>query len=121
MDITPLVRPDLNLIQSYKDGLYKITGRVFKGAIIVTADDVYAYDRAGEEVTTINPSTFAFLSGKIETILIGKSEGAMPLPVEVRTKYKEYGFSVDVMDIGSACRTYNVLMTEGRSAAVLLL
>jgi uncharacterized protein len=34
---------------------------------------------------------------------------------------KEAGLSVDPMDTGAACRTYNVLMGEGRAVAAALI
>jgi uncharacterized protein len=33
----------------------------------------------------------------------------------------ERGVGVEVMDTGAACRTYNILMAEGRTVAAVLL
>ena len=43
------------------------------------------------------------------------------LPKDLRNALRDAGLSVDIMDTGAACRTYNVLMAEGRQVACALL
>ena len=39
----------------------------------------------------------------------------------LRAALKDAGVSVDAMETGAACRTYNMLAGEGRSVAVALI
>ena len=34
---------------------------------------------------------------------------------------EEHGIAIDVMDTGAACRTFNVLLTDGRQVAAALI
>ena len=43
-----------------------------------------------------------------------------PVP-ELRTKLREAGIGLEFMDTGAACRTFNVLLAEDRSAAAALI
>lgn len=120
MDVTPLIRRDLNIIQSYKNGQYVIAGQSYTGALSVTADEVFVMPPCA--VDELNPSMLAHLIGKVEIVLCGSSTGGvMPPSASRRAEFRAAGFSIDLMDIGSACRTYNVLVAEGRKVAVILL
>jgi uncharacterized protein len=39
----------------------------------------------------------------------------LPLPREFKTALKDAGLTIDPMDTGAACRTYNVQLVEGRA------
>lgn len=120
MDVTPLIRRDLNIIQSYKNGQYVIAGHSYSGALSVTADEVFVMQPCTAD--DLNPNMIAHLKDRVEIILCGVSTGAvMPLSSERRAEFRAAGFSIDLMDTGSACRTYNVLVAEGRKVAVILL
>ena len=43
------------------------------------------------------------------------------VPTEFRAALEEAGIGVEVMNSPAACRTYNVLLSEGRRIAVALL
>jgi uncharacterized protein len=43
------------------------------------------------------------------------------LPKALRDALKEQGLNVEPMDTGSACRTYNMLVVEGRKIAAALI
>ena len=119
MDITPLIRDGLKIIQSYKNNGYKIAGEFFAGDVIVTPDSVTPFTpQANNQISVDDLSA---LNTSPEMIIVGVNGAAMPLPPAARHEFRARGFaSVDVMDIGSACRTYNVLATEGRNVAVFL-
>jgi uncharacterized protein len=44
-----------------------------------------------------------------------------PVPAALRQALKATGISLDSMDTGAACRTYNVLLAEDRRVAAALL
>ncbi len=43
------------------------------------------------------------------------------VPPALRTGLRQMGVVIDAMDTGAACRTYDVLLTEGRRVAAALL
>lgn len=118
MDVTPLLRASQKIIQSYTAGRFKISGEFFDGAVIVGADFVEGWDnpRPLSEVTQ-----FAFLKDRCDVLLIGAGAAATLLTPAQRQSFREQGLSVEVMDTGAACRTFNVLTAEGRHVVAALL
>ena len=60
----------------------------------------------------------------VEIVLLGWSKGvALPPAVlaPLRAKLKARGVSLDGMDTGAACRTFNLLVGESRRVAALLI
>ena len=56
-----------------------------------------------------------------DILLLGCGQ-RMQLPTErVRAKLRGHGIVIDPMDTGAACRTFNVLLTEGRRVAAALI
>jgi len=53
-------------------------------------------------------------------LLIGKGADIAPLTRETRAALEAAGLGFEVMSTPSACRTYNVLLTEGRRVAAAL-
>lgn len=118
MDITPLVSPNLKLIQSYKAGQFKVNGQVYDYPVIIFAETighwtVESFDEINDQISS--------LTGHIDVLLIGAGPSFSVLPPAQRAKFKGLGFTVDVMDTPAACRTYNVLTSEGRRVAAALI
>jgi uncharacterized protein len=60
----------------------------------------------------------------VEIVLLGWGKsGALPpaLLAPLRAKLKARGVSLDGMDTGAACRTFNLLVGESRRVAALLM
>lgn len=78
-------------------------------------------------VTDISKLTFESLAAvtgaepPVEILLLGCGVRAVPVPAAVRARLKEHGIVVEPMDTGAACRTYNVLIAEGRRVAAALI
>jgi uncharacterized protein len=56
-----------------------------------------------------------------EVVLLGTGERLVFPPMSITTSLMEAGVGVEVMDTQAACRTYNILMHEGRRVAVALI
>ncbi len=119
MDVTPLVRQGQQIIQAYAGGQFKISGKIYQGAVFVTPEQTIAWDAPGA-FSDLGPGDFAGLSGKFDVILLGTGKTMKLLTPDLRKSLKDNGLNVDSMDTGAACRTYNVLMTEGRVVAAAL-
>lgn len=116
MDVTPLIRRDTQIIQSYRGGAFKVSGVGYTNSILILPDQVL-------EVPDLNDLVTLLLSvrDRIEVFLYGTGDRfVMPSPDFKRRIKEELGLSAEPMDNGAAARTYNVLMAEGRKVAVLL-
>ena len=60
-------------------------------------------------------------AGEFDFLLLGCGAVARPLPPPLRTLLKDAGVRVEPMATGAACRTYNVLVAEGRVLAAALI
>lgn len=118
MDITPLVGADRQVILSYSGGAFKISGRAYTGPVVVYPDRVEPW----AATLPVTAAMFAPLAGAgLDVILFGTGKAFAPLPPVLRKALKESGLGVEAMDTGAACRTYNVLMAEGRRVAAALM
>lgn len=120
MDITPLVGAGRQIVQSYSGGKFRVTGTVYDGPVIVFLDRTLVW----EAVRPLDVDSFALLltaAGELDVVLFGAGAIVAAEDLPLRKALKAAGLSVDIMDTGAACRTYNVLMAEGRRVAAALL
>jgi uncharacterized protein len=123
MDVTPLIRQGQQIIQSYAGGSFRVSGQVYPGAVFVTPEQTVSW-KAPVGIGELTPADFEAalkgVGGKFDVILLGTGKTMAILPPELRKSLKDNGLNVDSMDTGAACRTYNVLMAEGRAVAAAL-
>lgn len=115
MDITPLLKPEQKIIQSYGAGFFRVNGVIFKCPILICGDDVSEW-KCGDDICNLSPDILS-LKNSIEILLIGTGKNSPIIPPSKRQHLIGLGFPVDTMDTASACRTYNVLAAEGRRVA----
>lgn len=118
-DITPLLRSDQKIIQAYSAGRFKVSGVVYDHAVIVTPFTITEW--AGANIDNLNPDDFASYRDEIDVLIIGSGKMGKLLMPQKREAFKAAGLSVEIMDTGAACRTFNVLTAEGRRVAAALL
>ncbi|UUX50106.1 Mth938-like domain-containing protein [Nisaea acidiphila] len=122
MDVTPLIPEGRQLIEAYGDGAFRITGERYAGPVIVFPEETLDWNPA--EVADLTLADFVPVTGREpapEILLFGtgaRTEFVLP---SLRASIREKGPVVDIMDTGAACRTYNVLLAEGRRVAAALL
>jgi len=102
-------------IDGYGPGFFRIGGEVFEGAVCVTVSSVKGW--AGYD----DPDPLLSLSGQVDVIFTGTGAETEHVPATLRTRLEEAGFGVEAMNSPAACRTYNVLLSEGRRVAAALL
>ena len=125
MDITPRISATASVIQSYANGQFKISGRVYDTPVIVLPDTVLPWDGVdlqSAQAVSVLQASLAQLPIPADVVLIGTG-GRLPsvLPHWVRQARQLFGVPMDMMDTQAACRTFNVLLTEGRRVAALLM
>jgi uncharacterized protein len=110
-----------NLVRSYSPGQLRIDERTYATSLIVTATAIIA----PWQPTTAQALTAADLEPLLglapEVVLLGTGARQQFPDVQVLRILHEQRIGVEVMDTSAACRTYNVLVTEGRSVAAALI
>lgn len=121
MDVTPLIRKGHQLINAYGDGGFVIAEERYRGAVIVQAERTDPLPVAGLDELRLEHLAGLWAEGAdVELLLIGCGPAMAYIPDSLRTGLKSHGISVDGMDTGAACRTYNVLLSEERRVAAVL-
>ena len=114
MDVTPLVKEGAQIIQSYAGGSFRVSGELYDGPVIVTANQTISWNDTDDFQPLID------MACEIDVVLLGTGAQIQFMEPGIKKSLNDKGLSVDVMDTGAACRTYNVLMAEGRRVAAAL-
>ncbi len=117
LDITPAVPAGRQLIQSYGDGRFRIAGEIYRGSVIVSGDETRLWPVLN--AAEINFDNLSPIDAGI--LVIGCGPVFLAPPVDLRAELKAEGIVLEWMDTGAACRTFNVLLTEERSAWAALI
>ncbi|WP_375691495.1 Mth938-like domain-containing protein [Pseudooceanicola sp. LIPI14-2-Ac024] len=102
-------------IDGYGPGFFRVAGEVHRGPQIVTADAVAPW--AGIE----DRESLVALAGQVDVLFLGTGAEIAPVPAALREALEAAGVGVEPMPTPSACRTYNVLLSEGRRVAAALI
>lgn len=124
MDLTPLIPQGRQIIEGYGDGGFRVSGQRVEGSIIVFPDKVVAWGPGapgGVNEDNLEPISAAGRAGAVELLLIGTGVRMAQIDRSLRQALRADGVVIEVMDTGAACRTYNVLMAEGRRVAAALI
>lgn len=122
MEITPLIPEGRQVVDSYGDGRFRISGISIEGSVLVLPSRTITWpvaDMAGLTLDSLAPVLAA--TPAVEVLLVGCGRRLVPLPPALKAELRARGIGSDPMDTGAACRTYNVLMAEGRRVAAALI
>ncbi len=121
VDITPLVSVDRQVIQGYAPGGFKISGQVWRsGVIVLPSRSLPWLDVLPAKLDESHFRDLLPFMNDIEIMLLGCGKTSILPDAGLRAFFKGHGVSLDVMDTGAACRTYNVLMSEDRKVAAAM-
>ncbi|HUC66887.1 MAG TPA: Mth938-like domain-containing protein [Stellaceae bacterium] len=121
MDVTPLIPADRQVIDSYGAGGFHVSGAAYQGAILVFPDATRPWPVAALAEVTTESLAPVVAHGNVQILLLGCGRRMQPVPPELRLALRRSGITIDAMDTGAACRTYNVLLAEDRRVAAALL
>ncbi len=122
MDVTPLIPQGRQIIESYGDGGFKVSGEAFSGSILILPDWTSAWPLAS--ISELDPASLEpVLAAEppVEVLLIGCGTAMAFIEPELREAARARGVALEPMDTGAACRTYNVLMAEDRRVGAALI
>jgi uncharacterized protein len=110
-----------NLIHSYGPGQIRINQEVYVRSLIVTpARIITDWPPASfEELAALHFQQIADLAP--EVVILGTGARLRFPPPAVTRTLIEANVGVEVMGTGAACRTYNILMGDGRRVVAALL
>jgi uncharacterized protein len=120
MKLTLENNPDLNFIRSYSPEELKIGEHSVRSSCIVMADALIAnWPPATLDDLQVNHLEPIF-ELQPELVLLGTGARQRFPPAEVRAAFAAKKIGLEAMDLGAACRTFNILVQEDRRVAAAL-
>lgn len=114
MRINEVRYTDARPVDGYGPDFFRIGGQVYTGPTLLLPTGVTAWGGFDDRAALIAAAD------QIDVLFVGTgAEIALP-PAEFRTVIEDTGIGVEPMASPAACRTYNVLLSEGRRIGMAL-
>lgn len=115
MRLTEITYTDAVPVDSYGPGFFRVAGEVIEGAICLGPKGTKSWGGYEDAALLLE------LAEEIDVLFVGTGGDVAHLPPSLRQTLEEAGIGVEAMATPSACRTYNVLLSEGRRIALAVL
>ncbi|MEC8551113.1 MAG: Mth938-like domain-containing protein [Pseudomonadota bacterium] len=112
---------DLQLIHGYGDGGFRVAGERHGGSLFLHTRQAQAWEPP-QNLDQLTVDELMPLIGANVPPLLVLGTGAPPNHPfsDLGQAFREKGIALEVLSTPAACRTWNVLMSEGRIAAAAL-
>ncbi|MBI1179231.1 MAG: hypothetical protein GC201_01655 [Alphaproteobacteria bacterium] len=123
MRLEEQAHPGSLLVQGYGDGGFRIGGARHEGSVLILPDGVHPWPVSSPDQITLEQLEPALgLDLAIDVLLVGCGPTMAPVSPDIaRTLRDAHGIGIDCMDTGAACRTFNVLVLDGRQVGAALI
>jgi len=115
MRLNEVVYTDAKPVDGYGEGFFRIGGEVYEGAMVVLPTGIAPWGGLDDVKTLLDAA------GDIDVVFIGTGADIAHIPSTLRATLEDAGLGVEVMSSPTACRTYNVVLSEGRRVGLALL
>ncbi|AFO91586.1 hypothetical protein D1822_09140 [Phaeobacter inhibens] len=115
MRLNEVAYTDALPIDGYGPGFFRVGGEVHQGHILTGATGTTGW--GGYE----DADPLLALVGEVDVLFIGTGAEVAHIPASLRQQLEGAGIGVEAMNSPAACRTYNVLLSEGRRIALAAL
>lgn len=106
---------DAQPIDGYGEGYFRIGGVAHEAPLTVTPAGVAPWGGLDDATALVSGAE------TLDVFLIGMGTDIAHIPQSLRDALENAGVGVEVMSSPQACRTYNVLLGEGRRIGLALL
>ena len=109
-------------IDAYGNGGFRFAEMSHRGSILCLPSGVYAWEPTNQsEIEAAALAPVLAEQDALDLLLLGTGRRSQLPGAEDRRAFDAAGVALEVMDTGAACRTYNVLLGEGRPVGAALL
>lgn len=115
MRLNEVAYNDSKPIEGYGPGFFRIGGELFDGAVITGPLGTKPWAGLTDAQALVE------LAAHIDVLFVGTGADVAHLPDDLLEQLQEVGMGVEAMASPAACRTYNVLLSEGRRVALALI
>lgn len=108
-------------INSYQPGQVVVNKQIYTNSIIITPEKLIT-DWSPQIVTEITADNLKkILELSPQLVIIGTGAQQHFLDVALSLLFLQRGIGIEIMNTEAACRTYNVLLSEGRNVVAGLI
>jgi len=106
---------DARPVEGYGPGFFRVGGKVVEGAVMLLPSGIAPWGGMDDR----DPLLAA--APEIDVLFVGTGDEIAPIPAGLRDALEAAGVGVETMASPTACRSYNVLLSEGRRVGAALL
>jgi uncharacterized protein len=109
-------------IEAYGDGGFRVSGARHHGSVLILPDATHRWPI--DTFDAVTADSFALILEQqtmIDILLLGCGARLRLVTADLRAPLRTAGITLDAMDTGAACRTYNLLAAEERRVAAALI
>lgn len=124
MELEQIVPEGHRLVQSYWSGGFTVNGVRHPGGLVIMAGhDQPMHLGSPDDLSAEGLDLLRPLAGEheVELLILGMGSAFRPCPPALRTTLRGWGLAVEAMATPAACRTYNLLVADGRRVAAVLI
>lgn len=114
ININEINLANLCVIDSYGVDFFRVNGTIIKGDILIIGHKVECWDIKNADNILKN------MSPHIDFLLYGSAHNTFFPPTHLMQKLDDFEIRFEAMSTPCACRTYNILLSEGRRVGALL-
>ena len=109
-------------IDAYGNGGFRFAEMSHRGSLLCLPTGMHAWGVSGfRELSLETLAAVLALGEQIDVLVLGMGDDIAGVPAVVRDALREQAVGIEIQSTGSAVRTYNVLMDEGRAVAAALI
>jgi uncharacterized protein len=115
MQLNEVIFSDATPIDGYGPGFFRVGGTAVHSPLIVGPAGATTWQGFSDVAPLVA------LADHVDVLFIGTGSELAHIPASLRDPLEEAGIGVEIMPSAAACRTYNVLLSEGRRIALAVL
>lgn len=109
-------------LDAYGAHAFKFGEHRFEGPVLITPRGIYPWNvKTAADATIASLAQILDVANEIDFLIVGTGDTHARLPKELLARLAQSNIHPDQMQTGPACRTYNVLISEGRRVAAALI
>lgn len=102
-------------VDSFGPGFFRVGGRVHRGPLLILPESGVLPWKGYEDTALILAE-----AGRLDVLFVGTGADMAYLPKGFRAVLEDMGLGLEPMPTPAACRTFNVLLSEGRRVGLAL-
>jgi len=111
---------NVNLVRAYSASGIRIGELELHSSCLVTAEEVIG-DWEPQRLSELSVGHLERIYAlRPEVVLVGTGMSQQFAPYAIRASFAEHGIGIESMDLGAACRTFNILVQEDRRVVAAL-